>query len=434
MRSLIQTPLRTAFSLPAFHPGQEALAKRLKRFNVVRCGRRWGKTTFGLDYLLTDLGGRPGAAMARVPVAHFAPTNKLLLESWEVANATLGPVIRKRIEVNHQIFLQNGGRLDYWSLESRNPARSRKYAKIVVDEAAHVPDLKEKYSLNIRAVLTDYAGHALFISTPSGKNYFHELDQRSLTRPTWASFHAPSRQNPFLPAGEIEEARLDMPSLMFRQEYEAEYVDFAGALVKPEWCQVGRTVDDCPIILGVDLAISSKQTADYTAIVAMQREHSGKIYIRGATRFRLPFNRILEQIEAAAVRYRPVLIIIEDVQFQAAVVQERLRTTSLPVLGWKPDRDKLCRFLPLVARYEQGLVYHDADLPPGFQDEVVSFTGNKDAHDDYIDAASCAYHGLGIGSGQMVASAGRFESQEQQARAYMAGVGFAMPNPDWYLH
>jgi predicted phage terminase large subunit-like protein len=413
MRS-IQTLRKASFTLPEHHVGQKRLAKGLKRFTTVRCGRRWGKSTFGVDYLLTDLGGKPGAAMARVPVAMFAPTNKLLLEGWELAKEIAAPVIRKTNEVNHQIFLTNGGRLDYWSLESRNPARSRKYAKIVIDEAAHVPDLAQKWERAIRATLMDYRGHALFISTPSGKNYFHDL----------------SRQNPHLPKGEIEDARLDLPSLVFRQEYEAEYVDFGGALVRPDWCQTGKAFDGCPIVLGVDLAISKKTTADYTAIVAMQRDLEGRIYIRGATRFRQPFNRILAQIQMAASRYQPVIIVIEEVQFQAAVVQELLRTTKLPVIGWKPDRDKLRRFLPLVARYEQGLVYHDPDLPPEYQDEIVTFTGNKDPHDDFVDAASCAYYGLGIGTGQQVASAGGLDFQGAQLVDYMDG-GLYVPPIEW---
>ena len=423
MRSSTPTLPRADFALPEHHPGQKQLAKALKRFTVVRCGRRWGKTTFGLDYLLTDLGGRPGAALMRVPVGWFAPTNKLLLDGWEQAKDTLTHVIRKTNEVNHRIVLKNGGRMEFWSLESRNPARGRKYAKIVVDEAAHVPDLKSKYGLAIRPTLTDYAGHALFISTPAGQNYFHELDQRSLTRPTWASFHAPSRQNPFLPAGEIEDSRLDMTSLAFAQEFEAQYVNFEGAIIRPDWCQSGRPTDICPIILGVDLAISSKTDADYSAIVALSRHPVyGQLYVRGALRFKGTFNEILRQVVMAAERYGPVLIVIEETQFQAAVVQELLRTTTLPVLGYKPDKDKFTRFQPVAARYEQKLVYHDPDLPAYFQDELLSFTGKDDVHDDLVDALSMAYHGITLTIGPQVASAGRPESQEDQMAGYMRGM------------
>lgn len=417
--------------LPAHHPGQDALARQLKRFNVVRCGRRWGKTVFGSDYLISDLGGIPGAANKyRLPFGWFAPTIKTLGDGWESMKDLLRDHIHTKHETYHWMKLWNGSVIEFWTLDVESPARGRKYAKVVIDEAAHVRDLEKKWTRSIRPTLTDYAGGALFISTPAGKNYFHKLDQYSLTRPTWASYHAPSTQNPYLPAGEIEEARLDMPDLVFRQEYMAEYVDFEGALVRPDWCRSGTPDDDLAIVLGVDLAISTKTTADWTAIVAMSRHPVyGKIYVRGALRFRGSFNEILRQIELAAERWGPVLIVVEDVQFQAAVVQELLRTTKLPVVGFTPAKkdklgrkDKLTRFLPMAARYEQLLVYHDPNLPAEFVDEILSFTGDGSGTDDFVDAEAMAFYGIGMTMGPQVASAGHIDTQEEAMAGFAQGL------------
>ena len=58
--------------------------------------------------------------------------------------------------------------------------------------------------------------------------------------------------------------------------------------------------------------------------------------------------------------------------------------------------------MPLVARYEQGLVHHAEHLPREFRDEVLSFTGKgSNGHDDFVDAASCAYHGIAMTSGKI---------------------------------
>jgi predicted phage terminase large subunit-like protein len=396
-------------TLRAPHEGQERIAAGLRRFNFARMGRRWGKSSFGVDYLATDKGGRPGA-LHGYPVAWFAPTNKYLLDSWQDAKDLLKPAIVSKHEQHHRMRLLGGGVLEFWSLEKDDPARGRKYAKVVVDEAAMVRKLKEKWYQAIRPTLVDYKGGSLFASTPKGKNEFYQLE-RELTERTpgqVASFNAPTTENPYISEAEIEEARRETPSLVFRQEYLGEYVDFGGGVLQAEWLQTGQPPIDLPIVLGVDLAISVKDTADYSAIVAMSREpRSGRIYVIGAYRFRAPFNEILKQITMAATRYKPVAIGIENNQFQTAVVQELLRTTQLPVQGLHRDKDKLTSFMPLAARYEQGMVYHGEGLPPEFQDELLSFTGGPDdMHDDLVDAESNAYMMLPA-TETSVASAGR---------------------------
>ena len=53
--------------LPQPHAAQMRLIQEAKRFNVVCCGRRWGKTVLGIDGLLHP-------ALAGKRVAWFAPT------------------------------------------------------------------------------------------------------------------------------------------------------------------------------------------------------------------------------------------------------------------------------------------------------------------------------------------------------------------------
>jgi predicted phage terminase large subunit-like protein len=110
--------------------------------------------------------------------------------------------------------------------------------------------------------------------------------------------------------------------------------------------------------MGVDLAISTKTTADYTAIVVLGREKQGKIWVLDVARDRVRFHDGQKFIQQMAEKWNPATIRIEEVQFQAAVVQELLRTTTLPVQGAPCDKDKLTRFQPVAARYEQHLIYH----------------------------------------------------------------------------
>src|SRR5690242_20179744 len=58
------------------HPGQALVIEQAKRFNVLACGRRWGKTELGQDLTVEPLQGG-------WPVGWFSPTYKDLLEVWE---------------------------------------------------------------------------------------------------------------------------------------------------------------------------------------------------------------------------------------------------------------------------------------------------------------------------------------------------------------
>jgi predicted phage terminase large subunit-like protein len=162
-----------------------------------------------------------------------------------------------------------------------------------------------------------------------------------------------------------------------------------GSLFRRGWLQYAEKAPyGSRITLGVDLAISTKEGADYTAIVALARDEFGKLYVVDAVRERVDFPSCLRLIRLMADKHKPDVIGIEQVQFQAAVIQSLLRDTSLPVRGIRPDKDKVTRAQPLALRYEQGLVYH-CGVPPWFEDELTSFPNAE--HDDAVDALAYAY-------------------------------------------
>jgi predicted phage terminase large subunit-like protein len=384
----------TRIIIPAIdlHPGQQRILASDARFRVASCGRRFGKTLLAMEWLALMEGG----AVEGKPVAFFAPTYKLLLDVWSDFERTLKPVTVKANKTEMRIELITGGKIDFWTLEDADAGRGRKYARIVLDEAAHARYLKDAWERAIAPTLTDYRGEAWFISTPNGINYFHELFQRGADplHPDWDSFHMPSTVNPHIPPDEIGQKRAELPDLVFRQEYLAEFVTFGAGLVKPDMLVDGPCPPGLPVVLGVDLAISEKTGADWTAIVATSRDPvSGAIYLREVERFRGAFHEVLNRIKAAAARHQPVIIAIEQTQYQAAVVQELARTTTLPVRGIRPDRDKLTRFAPLLTRYEQRMVRHDpSGVPAWFRDELLAFPEGE--HDDGVDAAAYAFSAL----------------------------------------
>src|ERR1039457_5019494 len=210
--------------LPAPHPAQARVIQKSKRFNIVCCGRRWGKTILGMDRLIEP-------ALRGKPVAWFAPNYRLLSDVWRQLQVTLGPAIAKLNQEERRLELRGGGVVEMWSLDSPDAGRGRAYATVVIDEAAMVSNLDEAWQ-SIRPMLTDLRGDAWFLSTPKGMNSFKTLYDRGQDpeRAEWRSWQMPASENPYIQAEEMDSARRDMTEAAFNQEYLALFVNWEGSV------------------------------------------------------------------------------------------------------------------------------------------------------------------------------------------------------------
>jgi predicted phage terminase large subunit-like protein len=270
---------------------------------------------------------------------------------------------------------------------SDNPERLRgpNLAWAGLDEAA----LMKRETLDIMlGRLRLEPGTMWFTTTPKGKAHWlaEYIDTGNVE-----VHRSRTMDNPHLPQAYLDSLKSQYSSVFYQQEVLGEFVDMGGTRVKREWLRVGEPPDVFErVTMGVDLAISTKSDADYTAAVILGTLN-GRTWILHAEHTRTGFHGVLAFIQSLADRYKPAIIAIESVQYQAAVVEELLRSTNLPIQAVRPDKDKLTRFLPLEARYEQGLVYHAPNLM-AYTDELLSFPHG--AHDDLVDAAAYAYNAL----------------------------------------
>lgn len=206
------------FYLPTLHPKQELIIKTAKRFNHLRCGRRFGKTTLIEELSSISLDGQL--------VGIWFPTYKDLSEVWKDLKKTYKPLIRRKDEQLKQIELITGGLIDFWSMEDPDSGQGRKYHRAIIDEGAKAGKLYQAWENTIRPTLTDYRGDAYILSRPKGKaNGFYKLEEKHKQFDNWAFFHFTTYDNPHISREEIEEARQQLDSITFQQEYMAEYVD-----------------------------------------------------------------------------------------------------------------------------------------------------------------------------------------------------------------
>lgn len=378
---------------PSLHSKQAEIFAHPARYKVLACGRRWGKTRMGVAVAIDQL-------LKAHKTMWVAPTHAVSRLAWAACKAALRPLISQgMVEVREaEKILRSGlGEVIFKSAEKGNNLRGDGLDMIIFDEAAYL-DGDEVWHEVLRPSLAERKGRAIFMCSPRREqDWFHRLylKGQDQAEPDYQSWQLPSWTNPFLDPTEIEAARQDMSQTDYRREFGAEFVSAEGALIRPEWVK-HAPLDEAAlggaVAMGVDLAVSTKDHSDYTAIVVLRRAADGRVYVVAAQRARLPFHEVLGFIQRMARAHSPQIIAVEQVQYQAAVVQELHRLTTLPVVPIKPEGDKVSRFSGLQARYEQGLVYHCAGLPRDFESEVLSFPDAP--HDDQVDAMSYAWIGL----------------------------------------
>lgn len=80
----------------------------------------------------------------------------------------------------------------------------------------------------VRPALSDRQGHAMWISSPMGKNHFYDLFMWAQDQQGWATFKYTTAQGGNVPIEEIELAKQEMDEKTFRQEYMADWIDYVG--------------------------------------------------------------------------------------------------------------------------------------------------------------------------------------------------------------
>lgn len=296
-------------------------------------------------------------------------------------------------EMDRTLHYPGGGWVQVKSADKPEGLRGEGLDLVVVDETAHIPKFEEVWEQSLRPALSDRQGKALFISTPRGFNHFWELYNRAQTETGWAAFQHPTWDNPYIEASEIEAAREQLPALVFRQEYGAEFVQLAGALFRREWFQLWETAPEIPYARYWDLATSTKEMASYTAGVKAGFTEDGTLVVADVVRGRWEWPDALHVIgttaraDGASVRQG-----VEDVGAQKGMYQALMREPALRGVGFWPvtvHKDKLSRALPVLARAEQRKVaLVMGEWNGGFLDEVCAFPESD--NDDQVDGLSGA--------------------------------------------
>lgn len=367
---------------PLLHGAQQQVVDEARRFNVLQCGRRFGKTTLGVDLAIDP-------ALDGKPAAWFAPTYKLLAEAWRELVRATKDVTARVSQQDKRIELITGGSIDCWSLDTPDAGRGYKYARAVIDEAGIVRDLQEAWEQAIRPTLTDYQGDAWFLGTPKGRNYFHRLfvkGQEALG--DWKSWRFRSMDNPHLSPAEIEAARADLPEQVFQQEYLGEPTDDGGnpfGLSAIRAC-VAPLSSAQPVVWGVDLA----KSVDYTVAIGLDKDGA----VSRFERFQKPWPETINEITKIGQR-----ALVDSTGVGNPVLDHLQRRRPGIFEGYlfsQPSKQKLMEGLAVAIqqqkiRFPDGPIVHELE---SFEYEYtrtgVRYSAPEGLHDDCVMALALA--------------------------------------------
>ena len=398
----METVNKREIFLPELHEKQIEIVENQSRFKVLSAGRRWGKTLLGCWLCIAY-------ALEGKRAWWVAPTYTMALEGWRELRqiaVDYGVIVK---EAERTIITPNGGMVSVRSADNPDRLRGAGLDFIVLDECAFIKE--QTWTEVLRPTLSDRMGSALFISTPKGYNWFQRLFEDAQNREGWATWTLPTSSNPLVPLSELEIAKEEVGSFLYSQEYEAQFVEATGGLIKPEYFKfyddeivreldatgnfIDRRVlkydkrrtyeDDTYKITTVDLAVSTKDTADYTVICTATITKDADIFVEDIIRDRIEATNLIPILQSVYNKYQPSFIGIEKTGYQLAMVQ-LARREGLPVKELRADKDKVARAYPLSAKMEAGKIYFPRQKVwyANLERELLQFPASE--HDDQVDA------------------------------------------------
>jgi hypothetical protein len=203
-----------------------------------------------------------------------------------------------------QIRTAGGSIVQCKSAENPNGLLGEELDLLIIDEASRIP--KNVYETYLFPTTTVRKGKTVFISTPFGKNWFFHKYLK--LKETNGSFTYKSIDNPSVGADEIERAKGMLPEQVFKQEYEAAFLEDAASVFRGihEIVSDGLLKDVVPghpYCMGVDLG----KVEDFTVITVIDKLTNEVVYWDRFNKIDYPFQK--KRILEVAKRYNARVLI-----------------------------------------------------------------------------------------------------------------------------
>lgn len=387
------------------HLKQQHILATMKRYNILDAGRRFGKT------ILTSYIAIKNLLKHEQQIWVVAPTYGLTEKVWNylmkyIAKFPAGSfkIERSKMKVT---CVATGSWLECKSADNPESLLGEGLNLIIFDEASKVNDdsIWEQY---LKPTLLDRKGSAIFISTPSGKNWFYRLWINAKTNPQWARWKYPSRCNPYLDPEELEEIKRNTPQMVWQQEWMGDFIEGAGQVFREvrscifgalqERAEGHAATDRWRYIIGWDTA----KVQDYSVITVIDRALRQVVYF---DRFKdLDWNIQKNRVKEVCNKFGKGRIIMDSTNRESLV--EDLRRDGYQVEGMHYSASLKRELIHnLQIKLEKWEIRYPAI--PELLDELeafsvvithagnVRYTAPSGSHDDCVNSLALACWGMG---------------------------------------
>jgi len=297
------------------HKGQinvlKAISDREIRDIVLVCGRRWGKS-FIMGYSAVREMLLPNRKVWIV-----APTTDLTQKVFTY----IIQFISKLYEAGEyqittkpypKILMANGSQIECKTADNPVSLIGDEVDVLIIDEAARLAPMT--YERELAATTMTRKGRTIFISTPKGKNWFWLKYLQVKGNDDGFVYNAPSSDNELNTAEELDKIKRTVPEGLWRQEYQAQFVDSGTELFKSEHIkEITNEPKDCyepprfdhRYVLGVDLG----KSLDWTVLTMVDKQSNKVVYWERYQKIDWVLNK--DRIVSAAKKYNNARIIID---------------------------------------------------------------------------------------------------------------------------
>ena len=199
---------------------QKSIHARLKRFNLLVLHRRAGKTVLAINQLIkwvmTCEKDRPRGA-------YIAPLYRQAKSiAWDYLQFYCRAIPGADFnQAELRVDLPGGGRIQLFGADNPDSLRGLYFDGVVIDEVAQIsPSLFPEI---IRPAIADRKGAVLFLGTPKGRNYFHDLYMDVRNNPDWLVEVHRASETGIIEEDELAAARAAMSEDVYQQEFECSW-------------------------------------------------------------------------------------------------------------------------------------------------------------------------------------------------------------------
>lgn len=216
---------------------------RSKRFGVLVCHRRFGKTVLGVNM---NQQTATMCTLERPRCAYIAPTYTMGKSvAWDYMQHYARPIPGVAFnQAELRIDYPNGGQARIFGADNPDTLRGIYLDRAVLDEFGLHP--AKTFSEVIGPTLVDRGGGALFLGTPNGKNQFYDIAQHAKAQQLagnadWFYVEYKASQTGLLDADYLKAAKAVMTEDEYAQEFECSFEASVKGAIYAREMEAART-------------------------------------------------------------------------------------------------------------------------------------------------------------------------------------------------